>query len=47
MSQKVCFTCEDCGTDVKVILGDDFDDAEVQYCPVCGSPAPLDDTDDE
>lgn len=29
MSQKVCFTCDECGVDVKVILGDDFDDAEV------------------
>ena len=29
MSQKVVFTCDECGTDVKVILGDDFDDAEV------------------
>jgi hypothetical protein len=29
MSQKVVFTCDDCGVDVKVILGDDFDDAQI------------------
>jgi hypothetical protein len=29
MSQKVVFTCDDCGVDVKVILSDDFDDASV------------------
>lgn len=43
MSQKVVFTCEDCEAEVTVRLSDNQDDYDIQFCPCCAAPLPLDD----
>jgi len=46
MTQKISFFCDSCETRGLIKLGDDFDDAEVAYCPVCADPLDLDNSDD-
>jgi transcription initiation factor IIE alpha subunit len=47
MSQKITFDCSNCETRGTIRLGDDFDDAKVTVCPVCGDPLDMDDGDED
>jgi hypothetical protein len=40
--QKIRFICGNCETQGTVRLGDDYDDAEIGFCPCCGDPLPSD-----
>jgi hypothetical protein len=45
--KKEKFTCDVCDVTVTVRLGDDFEEADIGFCPCCGSPHETDDDTEE
>ena len=45
--QKVTIVCDNCETKCTIRLADEFDDVRVGFCPACGDPLDIEDSDEE